>query len=132
MTFTDTAALYAVMDRSDDHHEAARGTWERLLKSSTVLMTHNYILIEMIALVQRRLGIPGVRAFEENIVPVLTVQWIGERHHRTAVEMAITAYRNKLSVVDCASFLIMREHGISEAFTFDTHFSEQGFHTVPS
>ena len=46
--------------------------------------------------------------------------------------MVLTAQRKKLSIVDCASFLIMREQGVSEAFTFDKHFGEQGFTVVPS
>ena len=31
------------------------------------------------------------------------------------------------SQTDCASFLIMREHGISEALTHDKHFEQAGF-----
>jgi predicted nucleic acid-binding protein len=97
-----------------------------------MLVTHNYVLVETSALAQNRLGMPALRAIEEIIMPVLRVQWITQTHHRTAVEMVLAAHRRKLSLVDCASFLIMREQGISEAFTFDKHFTEQGFHTVPS
>jgi len=120
-----------VLDRDDDHHAATRDTWARLLRSSTVLATHNYILIETSAIAQSRLGMPALRAIEESVIPLLRVQWITEAHHRRAVEMALTADRRKLSIVDCASFLIMREQGISEAFTFDKHFSEQGFRGIP-
>ncbi len=132
MTFIDTSALYAVLDRDDDHHEAARATWERLLRSSATLFTHNYVLIETSALAQHRLGLPALGAIEEVLIPVLRVQWITQAHHSTAVAMVLTAQRKKLSIVDCASFLIMREQGISEAFTFDKHFAEQGFGIVPS
>ena len=132
MIFVDTSAIYAVLDRDDDYHQAARESWQKLLRSSSTLVTHNYVLIETSALAQSRLGMPALRAIEEILTPVLRVQWITQAHHATAVEMLLTAQRKKLSVVDCASFLIMREQGISEAFTFDKHFSEQGFSMVPS
>ena len=30
-------------------------------------------------------------------------------------------------LVDCASFIVMRERGITEAFTTDIHFEQAGF-----
>jgi predicted nucleic acid-binding protein len=48
-----------------------------------------------------------------------------------ATEMALVASRKKLSVVDCVSFVVMRDSGVSEAFCFDRHFREQGFRTLP-
>jgi len=35
------------------------------------------------------------------------------------------------SLVDCASFVVMRELGISEALTTDRHFEQAGFTCVP-
>lgn len=131
MIFVDTSALYAVLDRDDARHLDASRTWKRLLSSQTVLFTHNYVLIEAAALAQHRLGMDALRALHEDMLPVLRVHWIDETDHRVAVQMAITAGRNKLSVVDCTSFLVMREMGIREAFAFDRHFSEQGFRIVP-
>lgn len=64
-------------------------------------------------------------------MPVLRGLWITESQHDVAVQIALTADRRKLSVVDCASFLVMREQGIAEAFTFDRHFGEQGFRVCP-
>jgi uncharacterized protein len=44
---------------------------------------------------------------------------------------AIDDYRNftdkSWGLVDCASFLVMRERGITEAFTSDHHFEQAGF-----
>jgi predicted nucleic acid-binding protein len=127
MIFTDTSALYAIVDRDDENHVAARNTWERLLRSSQTLLTHNYVLVETAALVQTRLGMTALRLVQERIIPVLRVYWITESHHRIAIEMAVAADRRKLSLVDCVSFLTMRSHGVSDAFCFDKHFAEQGF-----
>ncbi len=130
MVFVDTSALYAVLDRDDDNHAAARTTWEQLLRSSDVLLTHNYVLLEMVALVQSRLGMPALRSFQERIMPILQVYWVTESDHRTAIEMVIAADRRRLSLVDCTSFLIMRSHTVSDVFCFDKHFEEQGFNLV--
>jgi uncharacterized protein len=130
MVFVDTSALYAVLDRDDDNHATARTTWERLLRSSDVLLTHNYVLLETVALVQSRLGMPAVRSFHERIIPILQVYWVKESDHGTAIEMMIAADRRRLSLVDCTSFLTMRSHTVSDVFCFDKHFEEQGFTLV--
>ena len=130
--FLDTPALYAILDRDDVNHAPADEAWQRLLNGpSTVLLTHSYVLVESTALAQSRLGIEAVRAFQEWIVPLLHVEWLGESQHRTAAAMTLTAGRRKLSLVDCASFLVMREQGIRHAFSFDRHFAEQGFELIP-
>ncbi len=131
MIFVDTSALYAVLDRDDDCHPRASDTWIQLLRAQQTLVTHNYVLIEICALAQSRLGVPALRAVQEDILPVLQVQWITEARHYAAVQMALAADRKKLSVVDCASFLVMREERILEVFAFDKHFGEQGFRVVP-
>jgi len=35
--------------------------------------------------------------------------------------------RRGLSLVDCASFVVMRRYGIEEAFAFDEDFEKEGF-----
>jgi predicted nucleic acid-binding protein len=39
----------------------------------------------------------------------------------------LAANRLNLSLVDCTSFEIMRQTRLEKVFTFDPHFSEQGF-----
>ena len=39
--------------------------------------------------------------------------------------------RRQLSLVDCASFDIMRRLGLRDVFAFDPHFAEQGFRCLP-
>ncbi len=34
------------------------------------------------------------------------------------------------SLTDCISFVVMNEHGMSEALTGDHHFAQAGFHPV--
>lgn len=132
MIFVDSSGLYACVDRRDIEHARATKTWAALINSGELLLTHNYLLLEAGTLIQSRLGLAAARLFHLEIAPVLQIQWVDERIHRTAVAMALAAERRKLSVVDCVSFLIMRELGITRAFTFDRHFAEQDFELVPS
>ncbi|MBZ5723808.1 MAG: PIN domain-containing protein [Acidobacteriia bacterium] len=129
--FADTSALYAAIDRDDENHEATAAAMARLLSQAAILLTNNYVLLETCALLQRRLGPAAFRVFQQDVFPLLTVEWITERRHRARVEAALAAARRKLRVVDCVSFQSMREGGVRTAFCFDPHFREQGFELVP-
>ena len=127
MTFADTSGLYALLDRDDQNHAAAKRCWLRLMDREEPLLTTNYVLVETCALAQRRLGIEAVRAIEDDLIPVLRVEWIGKDAHTLAVNALLTARRKTLSLVDCVSFLTMRRAGVRAAFAFDRHFREEGF-----
>ena len=129
--FADTSGLYAVFDRDDVNHPKSKAVWTEWLRGGEVLVTNNYVLLETTALLQHRLGVTAVRAFYEDVVPMLQVDWVSEEQHRSAVEAMLAAARRKLSLVDCVSFQTMRRHGLRSAFCFDAHFREQGFETKP-
>ncbi|CAN5790543.1 PIN domain-containing protein [soil metagenome] len=129
--FVDTSAFYAVFDADDEEHGRAGDVWSSLLGEST-LTTSNYVLLETLALLQNRLGVESVRAFEDAVTPLLRVLWIDETVHRQAVVALLTAGRRALSLVDCTSFVLMRTHGLESAFAFDQHFDEQGFRVLPN
>ena len=125
--FIDTSAFFAVLDKRDGNHSAADRIWQRIITSGDVLLCHNYVLVEISALLQHRLGLEAVRTFEEDIVPLLNVLWIDERIHRSAVSALLAASRRSLSLVDCVSFEVMRAAGIRTAFAYDSDFKDQGF-----
>jgi len=127
--FVDTSGFYAVFDRDDANHAEAKSAWTRLVQGENILLTNNYVLVETAALLQHRLGIAAVRVFQEDVMPLLQVNWISEQRHRAGMDAALAAGRKKLSLVDCVSFATMRENGVRLAFCFDAHFREQGFVT---
>ncbi|MGI6632169.1 MAG: type II toxin-antitoxin system VapC family toxin [Bacillota bacterium] len=128
--YVDTSALYALLDASDEQHEAAKVRWIRLVEGSAVLACNNYVVLETYALIQHRLGVEATRALDEDLLPLFHIDWVDETAHREAVSAMLVAGRRQLSLVDCASFGTMRRMGIRKAFTFDEHFSEQGFEIV--
>jgi predicted nucleic acid-binding protein len=129
--FIDTSAFYAVFDRDDGKHAAAKDTWIRLLDGANTLFTHNYVLVETTALFQHRLGVAAVRTFHEDVVPLLAIDWITEERHRAGLEAVLAAGCKNLSLVDCINFQTMRANGIRRAFCLDAHFAEQGFTIQP-
>jgi predicted nucleic acid-binding protein len=128
--YVDTSAFLAVLDADDENHEAAKKVWTELLESREAIVCTSYVLVETYALVQHRLGMAAVRAFHEDVFPVLQLEWIDDSLHQQAANALLTANRRNLSLVDCASFATMRRLGIKKAFAFDKHFSEHGF-TIP-
>jgi predicted nucleic acid-binding protein len=127
--FVDTSAFFAVLDRDDANHADAKNVWTRLVREAATFLTNNYVLVETAALLQHRLGMAAVRVFEEEIMPLLQIDWISEERQRGGMEALLAAGRKKLSLVDCVSFQTMRENGVRSAFCFDVHFREQGFTT---
>jgi predicted nucleic acid-binding protein len=119
------------LDEDEATHLRARATWADLLDRGISPVTSNYVLVETAAVIQRRLGLQALRKFLDGLAPVLDVVWVSEAQHRLGMNAALIADRRKLSVVDCISFLIMRERRVATAFTFDEHFREQGFKVVP-
>ena len=132
MIFVDTSTFYAVLDRDDDVHCAARDTWVQLVTDGTALVSSNYVLVECFALVQARLGVAAARAFNDAMLPVVEILWVSPEDHQAAVHAVLTANRRDLSLVDCASFQLMRRWAVRQAFAFDRHFVEQGFEIIPA
>ena len=125
--FIDTSAFYALLDRDDAHHARARRAWTGLLKAAHALVTSNYILVETSALLQNRLGMEAIRAFHDEMLPLINIEFVASGTHRSGVAALLSASRRDLSLVDCVSFEVMRASGINTVFAFDKHFKEQGF-----
>jgi len=129
--FVDTSAIYAVMDASDESHAEAAGVWVEVLQGSERLVTTNYVLVEVTALLQSRLGPKAMQVFAREVMPVLDVMWVDEREHQTGMAAVLSAGRRRLSLVDCVSFGVMTRLGIKACFAFDAHFREHGFRCIP-
>lgn len=123
--FVDTSALYAVLDRSDGEHRAAALAFSTLRDASPV--THNYVLVESIALTQARLGLEAVRRLLDDLLPAITVEWVGVELHGRAAAALLASDRHSVSIVDRVSFAFMREHSLTCAFAFDDDFAREGF-----
>lgn len=128
--FIDTSAILAALDADDEFHGQATSFISNIIGTQPVI-TSNYVLLETSSLVQRRLGVDILRSLYEDIVPLIDIEWIDQTIHDAAINAVLVAGRRKLSLVDCSSFVVMRQLGLKRVFTFDQHFAEQGFVCVP-
>jgi len=129
--FIDTSALFALINYVDEDNLSARDAWKNLLRHSRELLTNNYMIVECLSLVQRRLGLEFVRKLQAEILPLIEVDWLNEEQHTLAVQHLLKSNRRNLTLVDCTAFQTMRRLGIETVFTFDSHFREEGFNTIP-
>jgi len=129
--FLDTSGLYAVFDADDSTNPAVVEAWRTIVSSGAPLFTSSYVLVESTALLQRRLGLAAVEALATFVMPWVNVSWVDDRTHDQALAALLAAGKRDLSLVDCASFVLMRRLGVRTALTVDRHFAEQGFSVVP-
>jgi uncharacterized protein len=126
--FVDTSALYALLDEADARHIEASDALRRLV--GTELVTHAYVVVEACALVGRRLPWPATERLVDGLLPVIDVRSVDGDLHAAAM----SAYRRSasagVSLVDHASFILMRALGIGRAFAYDDDFVREGFEIV--
>jgi predicted nucleic acid-binding protein len=130
--FVDTSALYALLDGDDDDHRAARDYLASLAEAPTPLVTHDYVVVETSALVQRRLGMSTARRLHERVLPAVDVATVAREVRDAAVAALLAADRRGVSLVDWVSFEMMRRRELDLAFAFDEDFARQGFRLAPT
>ena len=91
------------------------------------LVTHSYVVVETVALVSRRLGWAAVERLIDGVLPVIRVIQVDEATHAAAMRALRVARSVSVSLVDQASFKVMRAEGIDQAFAFDRDFATEGF-----
>lgn len=98
-TFGDTSAFYALLDADHQNHVQARSVWPLLLEHAGRLFCSNYVVVETIALVQHRLGQEAVRAFVEELLPVVQVEWVQHADHVAALLLPLQQLITLLSAL---------------------------------
>lgn len=122
----DTSGLYSFFDDSDARHNDAVA----LFQTADVLLTHDYVLAEFIPLCQtrglnRHKALGFVRVLLAN--QLIEIIWTNEGDYVQALALLEAREDKSYSLCDAVSFVLMREHGITEALTTDKHFVQEGF-----
>jgi predicted nucleic acid-binding protein len=122
----DTSGLLCCLDAAEARHEDATSFFE----ASSLKITHNYILVEFVALAHARKYPRHVAlSFIMDVAahPDVDIVWIDEKRHAAALAMLREQLDKSYSLCDAASFLLMRDRGIQDALTTDHHFDQAGF-----
>lgn len=127
--FVDTAAWIAFVDKSDSIAVPIENLMLECRQKQARLYTTDLVLTEFLNALSsvkfRRRAIDFAdsirRSRRVNLVLI----------DRDMLEASYNLYRDRpdkeWSLTDCASFVIMKEKGISTAFTSDKHFEQAGF-----
>ena len=127
--FADACYWIALLNPNDQLNRAATAAKNRI--GSAELITTDEVLTEVLNFYAgygqhlreaAATTVQGLRAAPEVEV---------EPQSRESFDCALALYENrgdkKYSLVDCRSFVLMRQRSISEALTDDHHFEQEGF-----
>jgi uncharacterized protein len=126
--FVDTSALYALLDETDGRHVEASDALRRLV--GTELVTHAHVVVEACALIGRRLPWRATERLVDGLLPVVDVRPVEADLHAAAMAAYRRSASASVSLVDHASFALMRSLGIGRAFAYDDDFAREGFELV--
>ncbi|WP_199326762.1 type II toxin-antitoxin system VapC family toxin [Nostoc sp. FACHB-888] len=95
------------------------------------MVTTNYVVIELVALLNSPLRVPRPQLFKYveavRTAPYINLIYIEPTIDSAAWELLKTREDKAWSLVDSTSFIIMQQLGIKEALTTDKHFEQAGF-----
>ena len=127
--FLDTNGWLALLNASDSLHSAAQKAWSDLGAARYEVFLTDLVVAETGNGLARTPARRSLRSALERVraSPNARLVFVSA----ALLDMALDLYDQRSDkswgLVDCASFVVMNEHGISEAFTNDRHFEQAGF-----
>ena len=134
--FVDTSGWAYLADRSTVFHHEVRAVYEQTLTRKRFLVTTNYIIAELVALLasRSRISRQQIVLFVDALKAAPQVEVIHVNPELDAEAWVLLKARidKNWSLVDASSFVVMNRYGMTEALTTDHHFTQAGFVRVPS
>jgi predicted nucleic acid-binding protein len=130
--FLDTSFAIALSSVTDQNHLRAVELAQQLEAEETLLVTTQAILLEIgNALSKQRYRAAAIQLLESleadskvEVVPLT------ERLYGLGFKLFREREDKEWGLVDCISFIVMQERGITEALTADNHFQQSGFRAL--
>jgi uncharacterized protein len=129
--FVDTSGWFCYFVKADPHHGLAKGLVHAARKRRRLLVTTNYVLTELIALLTNRQRMSKSLQVQYGNM-MRTQPWIDAVHVDEVLDAEgwqklADCLDKDWSLVDCVSFALMKGRRITEALTTDHHFEQAGF-----
>jgi uncharacterized protein len=130
----DTNGWFALLNSADSLHVRAVQTWQEIAQSGRLLVVTDWVIAETgngLARRKRR------HRFAEAVTQIqisagTELVYVGPDLLERALHLYATHMDKAWGLVDCASFALMQERGITDAFTSDRHFQQAGFNCLLS
>lgn len=125
--FLDTSGIFALLDRGEPRHQEAV---ELYAAHGGRKLTHDGVLAELLPLATRRKMRRGpVLTYLRGVVrdPQVEVVWADRTLYLRALDLLDDRSDKEYSFCDAISFVLMRDHGLTDALTTDHHFEQEGF-----
>jgi len=131
--FIDTSAFIALIDKDDQYHAQAREFYQKKLSPPFKLITTNFVVCETINFLRARLPLKYAVAYRDDIISskIASIIHITPDMENSAFNVMKRHKDKNYSFTDCTSFVVMKDLGITNSFTFDEHFRQMGFIVFP-
>lgn len=114
--FVDTSGWANLFIPQQNHHALALKIYEEVLQRKRRLVTTNYVLAELIALLHSPLRAPRAKALAI-LEKIKTSPYVEVVHITPELD-------------DAASFIVMQERALPNALTTDQHFEQAGLNRL--
>jgi predicted nucleic acid-binding protein len=129
--FVDTSGWACLLDPNQPFHPLAVSLYRAARSARTQALTTNYVIAELIPLMTSRAKMQrgDVVDFVDKLksAALIRIVHIDDATDREAWTMLKSRQDKDWSLVDCASFVLMKRLGLTEALTTDHHFEQAGF-----
>jgi predicted nucleic acid-binding protein len=130
--FLDTSGWLALLNADEPLHPAAHAKFMELGWTRGEIVLTDWIVAEtgncLARSTLRQEFVESVRRFTAN--PSFHLIRVSESLLHRALALYSDRPDKTWGLVDCASFLVMTDHGVSDVFTTDRHFEQAGFNCL--
>ncbi len=126
VVFADAFYFVARLNRRDQHHDRVVA-FSREFRAN--ILTTDWILMEVADALAKSECRPRIREFVRHLrqTPACEVVAASRELLNRALELYHQHADKEWTLTDCASFVTMRERGITDALTEDHHYEQAGF-----
>ena len=129
--FIDTSGWANLFVATESNHEKAKLWFQEARRQKLEMITTNYVVLELVALLNSPLRVPRSQLFQY-VDAVRTASYIHLIHIDISIDIAAwdllkTREDKTWSLVDSTSFVVMKQFDIQEALTTDNHFEQAGY-----
>jgi predicted nucleic acid-binding protein len=132
--FVDASAWIALSDAGDKYHHTARSALKQLVEGGRTFVTTSLVVAEAYIIIRRTGGhVQAMRLLGSLRGSPRLAKVYSDASLESMAEDILEKYVDQaFSLADAVSFVVMRERGVTQAFTFDRHFLTMGFEQLPA